>query len=193
MAVEIHSDRLIFPEGFSIEFQRTLRVPADDRVWPLPPGVGRLPLFRVEEFSTQVPTAWNERGGVFLPLYQREALWIGFHGRWWHPNAVQVGVGGINALSAESWGRGLNDAPQNYLVCPDQPWIDGINTGEGAIRQFVGTPLGSGLSVERQISGSDERGGLQLRVYRARPGHFPDQPPARPGRPEMPGMASPEL
>jgi hypothetical protein len=59
--------------------------------------------------------------------------------------------GGINAVS------GLPDAdeslgePQNYLVCPDQPWLDGCNIGDGVIRQFVAMPLGQGYSMHAPI------------------------------------------
>ena len=62
-------------------------------------------------------------------MYQREALWLGFHGTGWKPNAVKVAVGGVNALTGESDGPALTGEPQNYLVTPLQPWLDGIKTG----------------------------------------------------------------
>ena len=37
---------------------------------------------------------------------------------------------------------------QNYCVLPKQPWLDGINYGDGYIRQFVAMPLGKGYTVE---------------------------------------------
>ena len=37
------------------------------------------------------------------------------------------------------------------LVVPDQPWLDGINAGNGFIRQVVAMPLG-GLSLRRGAS-----------------------------------------
>ena len=40
-------------------------------------------------------------GGVFIPMYQREALWISFSAASWKPNAVTVSVGGVNAISGE--------------------------------------------------------------------------------------------
>ena len=70
--------------------------------------------------------------------------------------------------------------PQDYLVCPHQPWLDGINSGDGVVRQFVAMPLGSGYTVEGQLTGQERVGGLQLLVYDPLPGRFPDQPPPTP-------------
>jgi hypothetical protein len=143
----------------------------------LPPGLGNFPVNRVEDFGGRVPAEWRERGGVFIPMYQREALWLAFDAATWKPNAVQVAVGGINAVSGDAWEEGLSDDPQNYIICPDQPWLDGINAGEGFIKQFVAMPLGMGYTVEGQLTGKEELGGVQLRVYEPRPGRFPNRPP----------------
>ena len=86
-------------------------------------------------------------------------------------------VGGVNAVSGEPWEARLSDAPQNYLVCPNQPWLDGVNAGEGFVRQFVALPLGSGATVEGRLTGREEVGGIQIRVYEPKPGVFPDEPP----------------
>ena len=48
-----------------------------------------------------MPAAWREHGGVFLPMYQREAMWLNFRGAHWRPNAIKVAVGKVNALSGE--------------------------------------------------------------------------------------------
>jgi hypothetical protein len=90
---------------------------------------------------------------------------------------VKVGVGAVNAVSGAPWDRRLRADPQDYLVCPDQPWLDGINVGDRFVRQFVAVPLGSGYSVEAQLTGADAFGGLQLTIFEPRPGHFPDAPP----------------
>jgi hypothetical protein len=174
--VTVEMDRIRIGDRFSVTFQRTLRLPEDGREYPLPPGLGAFPLYPAASFP-KLPAEWRERGDVFLPMYQREALWLGFDAADWKPNAVQVGVGNINAVSGESWTENLNADPQNYLVCPDQPWLDGINAGEGAIRQFVAVPLGCGRSVEAQLSSEPEAGGIRLTVFEPLPGRFPDQPP----------------
>lgn len=115
-------------------------------------------------------------------MYQREALWISFHGAYWRPNAVKVGVGGINAISGRKWDERLRSRPQDYLVVPDQPWLDGINAGRDLVRQFVAMPLGQGYTVEGQITGVEEEGGVQLTVFEPKPGKFPDRPPTHFGR-----------
>ena len=52
----------------------------------------------------------------------------------WNPNAVKISVGLINAVSGETANPVLHADPQDYLVCPEQPWLDGIHTGQGAVR-----------------------------------------------------------
>jgi hypothetical protein len=176
----VRRNRVQIGKWFGVTFERTLRVPDDGRAYPLPPSLGRFPVRAVAECAGAVPTAWRERGGVFLPMYQREALWMAFHGPWWHPCAVQVAVGGINAISGGDWGEGLTAEPQNYLVTPEQPWLDGINAGPGRIRQFLAVPLGMGATVEAQLTRQETVGGIQIRVYEPKPGRFPERPPPEP-------------
>lgn len=172
----------------SIRFQRTLRIPDDDRRYPLPPGLGSFPIRKVQDFESTVPATWRERGGYFIPMYQREALWISFGGEYWRPNAVKVGVGGVNAVSGRPFDNRLRRRPQDYLVVPDQPWLDGINAGANLIRQFVAMPLGQGFTVEGQVTGEEKEGGIQLTVLEPKPGRFPARPP-RIGRYGVRGLA----
>jgi hypothetical protein len=109
-------------------------------------------------------------------MYAREALWIGFSGAVWKPNAVKVLVGGVNAVSGLPDHRDLGD-PQDYLVCPQQPWLDGFNAGDGIIRQFVAMPMGEGYAVEAG-HGLPEQGGVTIVAFEPMPGRFPDVPPA---------------
>ncbi len=178
LSVSVEENRIRIGDRFSVLFLRTLRVPDDGKTYPLPPGLGEFPLHRVEDYAGSIPTDWIAKGGVFIPLYQREALWLGFEAARWKPNAVKVGVGGVNAVTGASWDDTLHNNPQDYLVCPLQPWLDGINTGEDVVRQFVATPLGLSDTIESQIAGS-EIGGLRLQVFEPRAGIFPDKPPPR--------------
>lgn len=162
-----------FPEvhenaKLSIEFQRTLRIPDDNREYPLPPGLGRFPMFRVDDYTGKVPDKWQSHGGVFMPMYQSEALWISFPGGYpfsRYPMAVKIATGKINAVTGEEWIDGLSVDPQNYLVVPDQPWLDGYCVTKGSIRQFVAMPLGEGYTAEEQITGEVEHGGIQISVH----------------------------
>lgn len=156
-----------------IEFQRTLRLPDDGRTYPLPPGLGRFPLRHIDDYGNGVPPGWLERGGVIMPMYQAEALWLNFHGS--YPVAVKIGAGKINAVTGEEWRGGLNRKPQDYVVIPKQPWIDGFAVSRGVIRQFVATPLGEGCTVEEQVTGKAEFGGIQVQAYPMKSRYYFDQ------------------
>ncbi len=149
--------------ALDVVFHRTLRIPDDGNVYPLPAGLGRFPVRLIDDFKATVDPTWLERGGVLMPMYQSEALWMQFSGS--YPFAVKVAAGKINAVSGEAWGEGLQQSPQNYLVLPQQPWLDGFAVRKGVIRQFVAMPLGAGYSVEEQVTDSADVGGLQIQLF----------------------------
>ena len=159
---EVHDEARV-----SIEFERTLRIPDDGRDYPLPAGLGRFPLRHVDDFPRTVPARWIEHGGVMLPMYQAEALWIMFHSH--YPFAIKVTAGKINAVTGEESRDGLHREPQDYMVTSEQPWLDGYCVERGVIRQFVAMPLGSGYSAEEQITGQGTVGGLQIVAYPLKP------------------------
>lgn len=170
--IELRGDALLFsfpgvhPEArVSVEFQRTLRIPDDDRSYPLPPGLGRFPLRHVDDHADRVPASWLRRGGVMLPMYQSEAMWLNFRSVEGYPFAVKVATGKVSAVTGERWSDGLGGDPQDYLVVPTQPWLDGYVVEKGTIRQFVAMPLGAGYTAEEQLTGEAEHGGLQIEVY----------------------------
>jgi len=182
LEVETGHETIRIGPHFEVSFQRTLRIPDDGNDYPLPPGLGRLPVRRVEDYLETAPALWRKHGGVFIPLHVRDALWLSFSVPGHRACAVKVGAGRINAVSGEEWSPELTGDSEDpdYLVCPDQPWLDGFNSGNGFIRQFVATPLGLGYTVEEQITGAAEFGGIQLRVFEPKPGCFPDEAPAPP-------------
>jgi hypothetical protein len=147
----------------TIHFRRTLRIPDDGRKYPLPAGLGSFPLRSVDDYLDAAPEEWRKRGGLAMPMYQSEALWIAFQSRF--PFAVKIAAGKINAVSGEAWTGDLQRKPQNYVVVPDQPWLDGFAVGNGLIRQFVAMPLGAGYTVEEQLTGKGDTGGIQIQVY----------------------------
>jgi hypothetical protein len=176
--IELKHDRLVFsfPEvhpkaTLSIDFQRTLRIPDDGKTHHLPPGLGSFPLRHVDDFAERVSSAWLQRGGVMLPMYQAEALWICFGGGGGmfdssgYPFAVKIATGKINAVTGDAWKPGLTRKPQDYVVSPTQPWLDGYCVEKGTIRQFVAMPLGADYTAEEQLTGEAQHGGVQLLVY----------------------------
>lgn len=170
---EVHPDA-----RFSIDFQRTLRIPDDGRDYPLPAGLGRFPLRHVDDYAAAIPGPWSRHGGVMLPMYQSEALWVDFSSSG-YPFAVKIAAGKVNAVTGGPWDTRLHHGPspsgsarpgrsgaeQDYVVLPQQPWLDGFNVGSGRIRQFVAMPLGQGYTAEEQITGRADVGGLQILAY----------------------------
>ena len=168
--IELRNNQLIFrfPDvhedaELRIEFQRTLRIPDDNRSYHLPPGLGKFPLYRVDDYPDNLPNTWEEHGGAFLPMYQAEAMWINFHAD--YPMAVKIAAGKINTVTGVEWKDELTKTPQDYLVVPEQPWLDGFCIEKGLVRQFVAMPLGEGYTAEEQLTGEAEHGGLQIAVY----------------------------
>jgi len=176
--IELKRDRLLFsfpdvhPDAtLEIGFQRTFRIPDDGKTYPLPPGFGYFPLCHVDDHARRVSPEWLDRGGVMLPMYQSEAMWLLFSprsvkNRWTsYPFAIKVAAGKINAVTGRNWSDALSGKPQDYMVAPGQPWLDGFCVEKGLIRQFVAMPLGAGYSAEEQLTGKAEHGGLQIVVY----------------------------
>ena len=155
---EVHEEAVL-----EVNFQRTLRIPDDNREYPLPPGLGSFPLYHVDDHAERLPPEWERRGGIFLPMHQAEAMWLNFDAE--YPMAVKVAAGKVNALTGDPWRDALTDEPQDYLVVPDQPWLDGFCVARGLIRQFVAMPLGEGYSAEEQLTGEARHGGLQISAY----------------------------
>ncbi len=140
-----------FPEvheaaSCGIHFQRTLRIPDDEKTYLFPPGLGAFPLRHLDDFARRIPDPWLKRGGVIMPMHQAEAMWIYFESRGYeveYPFAIKIATGKINAVSGDEWTPHLNTDPQDYIVIPEQPWLDGYCVEKGVIRQFVAMPLGS--------------------------------------------------
>ena len=156
---EVHKDA-----ETNIDLQRTLRIPNDGNTYPLPAGFGSFPLKHVEDFTGSIPSNWKDRGGVMMPIYQSEALWINFT-NYGYPMAIKIGTGKINAINGREWSTSLNFRNQDYIVSSEQPWLDGFKIDKENVRQFVAAPLGDDLTVEEQITGEAEFGGIQIEAF----------------------------
>lgn len=174
--ITLEHDRLVFrfPEVHedavcSVGFQRTLRIPDDGADYPLPPGLGQFPLRHLDDHAGRLPPDWLKRGGVIMPMHQAEALWISFDAGGWdtegYPFALKVATGKVCAVTGDTWVGHLNTDPQDYVVVPEQPWLDGYCVEKGTIRQFVAMPLGDGYTVEEQLTGKADHGGVQIIAY----------------------------
>ncbi|EKJ68938.1 hypothetical protein FPSE_10863 [Fusarium pseudograminearum CS3096] len=163
-------------DDLEISFKRTIRVPDNYDTNYLPPDAGSFPLYKVDDYAETLPLRMAQKGGLFIPMYQREAMWINFKSKCFY--AIKVFVGGINAVSGEpsveDAGTSLRrrnlihqgKSVQDYIVTPDQRWLDGVAVEPGKIRQFVAMPVGTGHSIEAQMTGAEKAGGVQFEITR---------------------------
>lgn len=165
-------DGLLVGRHTVISFNRTLRIPEDGKHYDLPAGFGHLPILRIEDVANRVPEKWRQEGGLIIPLYQREALFLEFCGVKWRPTIAKVAVGQISAITGKPHDLDLKSGRQDYVVVPVQRWLDGINAGNGIVRQFVAMPLGQGYTVEAQITDEETHGGFQLAAFEPKEGRF---------------------
>jgi len=192
--LELKSNQLIFsfPEvhpdaRLTITLHRTFRIPDDGKRYPLPPSCGFFPVRHVDDFKDKVPQKWVGRGGVMVPLYQSEAMWLQFDPQYSNLHmhhyafAIKVATGKVSAVTGKKWSKKLKEG--DYMVSPGQPWLDGYVVEDGTIRQFVAAPLGLGVTAEEQITGEAEFGGLQLEVVPMDPAKFEKRFPKRPPSP----------
>ncbi|KIM48720.1 hypothetical protein M413DRAFT_59883, partial [Hebeloma cylindrosporum] len=116
-----------------------------------------------------LPKEIASKGGVCIPMYQREAMWISFERI--QDCAIKISVGGVNALTGLS--RNASEpGTQDYLALSRSNFgqlCDRILTSPGVIRQLVAVPLAKGLTVEDQLTESEvgvkTQGGLQIDVF----------------------------
>lgn len=204
ITLDSHKLTCRFPEvhpeaALTLKLQRTLRIPDDGKDYPLPPALGAFPVEHVEDHADRLPESWTRYGGAMIPLRQAEALWVKFDTeridrQGDYPFAIKIATGKVNAVTGKGWNAGLHRKPQDYCVAPKQPWIDGYSVGKGVVRQFVAMPLGRGYSVEEQLTGAAEFGGIQFQVYPMKrevfERRFPVQPPPPPREDGPPAMFS---
>lgn len=182
ISIDSYARHSINVGGLEISFQRTVRVP-EGRMNSLPAGLGNFPVYKVSDFKGNVPDHWNE-DSFFMPMYPQEAMWMNFRGNYGDPKALIVAAGNINALTGKPFDKSLDlesrqgnssleiklEKEQNYIVAPPQPWLDGWKSEDGKVYQFVAAEMGSGETVEGQLTGEEKVGGIQLVVYKAKPG-----------------------
>ena len=170
-------DEIMVGRFTRISFHRTLRIPEDGRDYPLPAGLGRFSIHRVEDYAEKVPEKWLIEGGFFIPLYQKEALFLQFDGPDWHPTVAKICVGKINAISGKAYSEIFSRQNQDYVVIPNQKWLDGVCSAVGLVKQFVAMPLGQGYTIEAQVTDEETFGGFQIVTFECVPGRFSERDP----------------
>ena len=185
-SIEFHFPEVHPSARLEVTFHRTVRVPDDGGQYGLPAGLGRFPLRRVADLAA-APRAWPRAGGLVMPMWQSEAGWLDFSVEDGYPFLVTVGAGGVNAVTGGTWSPTPDFEAEDYFEVPEQPWLDGFCVGNGVVRQFVAMPLGSGYTVEEQVTGSAAVGGIQIAVVPLKASVFRERP-APPPYPEVDGI-----
>jgi hypothetical protein len=148
-------------------------MPDDDKLHQLPGSLGAFPLFNVAAFAERLPAKMVKEGGVFLPMWQREALWIQLESTKSEKYALRISLGHINAISGTPMNEDKEAASeiggkQDYVVVPGQEWIDGICVAPGIVRQFVAMPRESFLYQDPRIAIADFTGLKSVRDTRSK-------------------------
>lgn len=164
LPVTIADNEIQVGANLTIAFECTLRLPEDGVEYVVPSGLAPLALHRIDDLADRVPAAWKRCPGAVIPLHPWEAMWICFSSRSWRPSAIKVRVGSTNGLTGRRDQPGLSARPQDYLVCPQEPWLDRVHLGRRGLRQLV-APTYSG-----RISSTH----LQIAVFEPRAGRFSD-------------------
>ncbi|OTB13627.1 hypothetical protein K445DRAFT_24472 [Daldinia sp. EC12] len=190
--------------GLHVCLMRTIRIKGDEDYYTPPTGLGTFSLFDTLSYKDKLPTDIADKGGLFFPMHEREAMWMSFDCDKFSEFAVRPFVGGVNGItgdnilsySSDSDGS-INKACQDYITIPSQKRLDGVASRPGVVKQFVATKLsiaerhqelgtstsstsnsscsGSGTqeidstadksrTIEWQMTGKDEIGGIQLHI-----------------------------
>ena len=170
--------------SIDISLNRTLRVPEDGTVYNLPALFGPFPLLNVDLLQNKLPYLMAQKSVLLIPMFVRETLSIGFKtgslrsgrnifswSRWDSQSfAIKILAGSVNTISGgaeERLHRGSKrEEKQDYAVVPRQARVDGffVKAGVNIVRQFVAMPIFSGYTVESQLKGRDDFGGIQMAI-----------------------------
>jgi len=168
--IDVTRDEIHFGASLTVRFLRSRPAAESRKGDELAVDTESYPIYRLDELPCQAPALSD---GVLIPLHPHEVLQISFSGRWWKPNAVIVAVGDHNIISGKPWDGGLSADPQNYLVCPEQERLDGLDLRECLDRRALAAD--QSCPAETQPDGAGWHQRLRLVVYEPRPGLFPDR------------------
>lgn len=155
------------PISMGISLDRTLRVPEDGVRYNMPTLFSPFPVVQVKDHVAMLPSGLQGKGGLLIPMYQREAIALTFRrDQCGHQDfAMKVLAGGVNSTTGDhryKTPEEAKDKAQDYVVLPKQTRLDGYASDPGIVRQFVSMPLGLGYTAEGQLTGKEVLGGFQL-------------------------------
>ncbi len=130
--------------NFSMSIRKTKKVDIDPDAHRLPPDWGAFDEYKVADWHC--PSTWSN-DGYFIPVEEGQPLWIDFRGN--RQCAAILSIQRLNPITGKpaNLEDGLKKDPeQNYMVLPNQMWIDGY-VNNGKVYQFVVTTAGKSLAV----------------------------------------------
>ncbi|PVH90223.1 hypothetical protein DM02DRAFT_683510 [Periconia macrospinosa] len=109
-----------------------------------------IPFTNVAAHATQLPADMQIKSSLLLPMYQSDAAWIQFAVKKPYAYLVKISVDGINAIVDEPAAEDESTRArrkekhakgpaslQDYIVVPEQLWLDGHADVEGNVQQFA--------------------------------------------------------
>ncbi|KAF7502206.1 hypothetical protein GJ744_006447 [Endocarpon pusillum] len=161
--------------SFNLRMMRSLRVPEVTLFTPRrrkrhaakPPATqSTFPLFRAEDYLEYLPRQMRGKGGVFFPMFQREALAIEFDcsGPTEDQHAVRVFAGAVNVLTGEDPSENEGRNKDDFFSIPRLNRLSGFRKDGKTVKQFVAMPLGFGYTAEEQMLNNAFIGGIQLEI-----------------------------
>ncbi|KAM3086385.1 hypothetical protein ACMFMG_012163 [Clarireedia jacksonii] len=160
-------------ERLDIALRRTIRVPDNGHSYDLPPNLGSFSLYEVDAYKDTLPVSIVQKGGFFMPIHDREAMFIQFAST--AQFAIKIYSGGVNVVSGKSKNPCAQESDmetdfttkhftQDHIITPSQAWIDGIASKDGKVQQFVAASVGGSYSVEAQLTNVETYSGLQFEI-----------------------------
>ncbi|KAF7929818.1 uncharacterized protein EAE97_009415 [Botrytis byssoidea] len=130
-------------DTLDISFRRTILDPESGNRLKVPPDFGPLPIYPVDSYKDKFDRSISTKDGLFIPVYQREAMWINFESNGFF--AVKVIVDGVNAvsgeLSTESLSKDLRRIALLYKKSSIQEYILAGTLGSKMFGRFEIVPL----------------------------------------------------
>jgi len=131
-----------------ITFHNVRRIASENRVHEAPTRNEQLEVLPVGMYSEVFADDMN---GVFIPMKLDSALRICFESREKHshnPYMIRIYAGKVNVISGRTDFEKGDSCVQDYIVVPDQKFIDGFALNHEKARQFLAPQQGPGFSFD---------------------------------------------
>lgn len=156
-------------------FNRSWQVPLKPGQWPAASFKGMAPL---AAWPADVSKAGDQDRLYLAAIAPHDGFWLGFEAEPGMNFAISIDVDGRNALSGElGWSHSLLHNPRNFLLIPDQPWLDARVGSDGKLQPLI-PDFEDGVGPMGFAAGAE----IRLAVYPIPSADLePEQPPQAKG------------